>query len=46
MGGTTNSQTWGYEENTTFDAAALRLLQDPDDTHMYVNVLIKSSEIE
>ena len=26
------------------DAAALKLLQDPDDTHMYVNELMKSSE--
>ena len=28
------------------DAAALKLLQDPDDTHMYVNELMKSSENE
>ena len=28
------------------DAAALTLLQDPDDTHMYVNELMKSSENE
>ena len=28
------------------DAAALKLLQDPDDTHMYVNELMKSSEDE
>ena len=26
------------------DAAALKLLQDPDDTHMYVNELMKSRE--
>ena len=26
------------------DAAALKLLQDPDDTHMYVNELMKSNE--
>ena len=28
------------------DGAALKLLQDPDDTHMYVNELMKSSENE
>ena len=28
------------------NAAALTLLQDPDDTHMYVNELMKSSENE
>ena len=28
------------------DAAALKLLQNPDDTHMYVNELTKSKEIE
>ena len=28
------------------DAAALKLLQDPDDTHMYVNELMKSKEGE
>ena len=28
------------------DAAAFKLLQDPDDTHMYINELLKSSEIE
>ena len=28
------------------DAATLKLLQDPDDTHMYVNELMKSNEIE
>ena len=28
------------------DAAALTLLQDPDDTHMYVNQLMKSNENE
>ena len=28
------------------DAAALKLLQDPDDTHMYVNELMKSKESE
>ena len=28
------------------DAATLKLLQDPGDTHMYVNELIKSSENE
>ena len=28
------------------DAAALKLLQDPDDTHMYVNELMKSKENE
>ena len=28
------------------DAAALKLLQDPDDTHMYVNELMKFSENE
>ena len=28
------------------DAAALKLLQDPDDTHMYVNELMKSKETE
>ena len=28
------------------DAATLKLLQDPDDTHMYVNELMKSSENE
>ena len=28
------------------DAATLKLLQDPDDTHMYVNQLMKSSENE
>ena len=28
------------------DAAALKLLQDPDDTHMYVSELMKSSENE
>ena len=28
------------------DAAALKLLQDPDDTHMNVNELQKSSENE
>ena len=28
------------------DAAALKLLQDPDDTHMYVNEFMKSSENE
>ena len=28
------------------DPAALKLLQDPDDTHMYVNELMKSSENE
>ena len=28
------------------DAAALKLLEDPDDTHMYVNELMKSKESE
>ena len=28
------------------DAAALKILQEPDDTHMYVNELMKSSENE
>ena len=28
------------------DAAALKLLEDPDDTHMYLNELMKSSETE
>ena len=28
------------------DAAAFKLLQDPDDTHMYVNELMKPSENE
>ena len=28
------------------DAAALKLLQDLDDTHMYINVLMKSRENE
>ena len=28
------------------DAAALKLLEDPDDTHMYVNELMKSNETE
>ena len=28
------------------DAAALKLLQDPDDTHMYVNELMKYSRNE
>ena len=28
------------------DAAAVKLLRDPDDTHMYVNKLMKSSENE
>ena len=28
------------------DAAALKLLEDPDDTHMYVNELMKANETE
>ena len=43
---TPNPQTRSTKQIQPIDAAALKLTQDPDDTHMYVNELMKSIENE